>query len=74
MCKMQLTVKTMIIPEIYNYKKNIPMVISQKAWAYLNLFSSVLLPMFDRYLQLAILNPILSNNTCFVLTTLKWEL
>ena len=74
MCKMQLTVKTMIIPEIYNYKKNIPMVISQKAWAYLNLFSSVLLPMFARYLQLAILNPILSNNTCFVLTTLKWEL
>ena len=45
MCKMQLTVKTMIIPEIYNYKKNSPMVISQKAWAYLNLFSRVLLPM-----------------------------
>ena len=48
MCKMQLTVKTMIIPEIYNYKKNSPMVISQKAWAYLNLFSRVLLPMIAK--------------------------
>ena len=72
MCKMQLTVKTMIIPEIYNYKKNSPMVISLKAWAYLNIFSRVLL--FPRYLPLVILNPILSDNTCFVLTTLKWEL